>query len=263
MDYTGKVVWITGASSGIGESLAYAISSRGSRLVLSSRDEQRLEEVKTRCSNPEKHLVLPMDLADGGSLRDKCLQVLSRFGRIDVLVNNGGVSQRSLALQTGIEVDRRIMETNFFGTIILTKTVLPSMIEEKSGHIVVISSVAGKIGTPLRSSYSASKHALHGFFDSLRAETWKQGIYITIVCPGFIRTNISVNALTGNGSPQGTMDEAQACGMPPDECAAKIIRAMEKKKAEVYVGGREIMAIYLKRYVPGIFNMIIRKAKVT
>ena len=155
------------------------------------------------------------------------------------------------------------METNFFGTIALTKAVLPSMLEKKSGHIVVISSVAGKLGTPLRSSYSASKHALHGFFDSLRAETWKQGIHVTIVCPGFIRTNISINALTANGTPQGTMDEAQKYGMTPQDCAEKIIRAREKNRAEVYIGGKEILGIYLKRFVPGIFDMIIKRAKVT
>jgi dehydrogenase/reductase SDR family protein 7B len=263
MEYTDKVVWITGASSGIGEALSHVYSTKGAQLVLSARNEARLNEVRNRCNNPEKHLVLPLDLADGDSLPGKCSEVMNRFGRIDILVNNSGVSQRSLVAQTGTEVDRRIMETNFFGTISLTKAVLPSMLEKKCGHIVVISSVAGKLGTPLRSSYSASKHALHGFFDSLRAETWKQGVHITIVCPGFIRTNISINALTADGTPQGTMDEAQACGMSPQDCAEKIVRAVEKKRAEVYIGGKEILGIYLKRFVPGIFDLIIKRAKVT
>ena len=263
MDYTGKIVWITGASSGIGEALAYTFSNKGAKLILSARNEERLREVQKRCINPEKHLVLPLDLLDADSLPEKCYKVLNRFGHLDILVNNSGVSQRCLVAQTGIETDRRIMETNFFGTIALTKAVLPSMLEKRSGHIVVISSVAGKLGTPLRSSYSASKHALHGFFDSLRAETWKQGIRVTIVCPGFIRTNISINALTGDGTPQGTMDDAQACGMLPQQCAQKILRSIEKNKAEVYIGGKEILGIYLKRFVPGILNMIIKKAKVT
>jgi dehydrogenase/reductase SDR family protein 7B len=263
MNYTDKVVWITGASSGIGEALACAFSNKGAHLILSARNEAKLKEVRQACLHPDKHLVVPLDLSDTDSLQGTCSDVLNRFGKIDILVNNSGVSQRCLVAQTGIEIDRRIMETNFFGTIALTKAVLPSMIEKKSGHIVVISSVAGKLGTPLRSSYSASKHALHGFFDSLRAETWKQGIHVTIVCPGFIRTNISINALTANGSPQGTMDEAQACGMLPQDCAEKIIRAVEKNSAEVYIGGKEILGIYLKRFVPGIFDLIIRRAKVT
>ena len=263
MEYTDKVVWITGASSGIGKALAYAFSNRGAQLILSSRNEAKLNEVQKTCLHPDKHLVVPLDLTDTDSLQAKCTDVLNRFGKIDILVNNSGVSQRSLVAQTGIEIDRRIMETNFFGTIALTKAVLPSMLEKKSGHIVVISSVAGKLGTPLRSSYSASKHALHGFFDSLRAETWKQGIQVTIVCPGFIRTNIAINALTANGTPQGTMDEAQKCGMTPQDCAEKIIRAIEKNRAEVYIGGKEILGIYLKRFVPGIFDMIIKRAKVT
>jgi len=263
MDYTDKVVWITGASSGIGEALAGAFSNKGARLILSARNEARLNEVRQTCLQPDKHLVVPLDLTDTDSLQATCTEVLNRFGKIDILVNNSGVSQRSLAAQTGMDVDRRIMETNFFGTIALTKAVLPSMLEKKSGHIVVISSVAGKLGTPLRSSYSASKHALHGFFDSLRAETWKQGIHVTIVCPGFIRTNISINALTANGAPQGTMDDAQASGMSAEKCAEKIIRGIEKHRAEVYIGGKEILGIYLKRFVPGIFDLIIKRAKVT
>ncbi len=263
MDFTGKVVWITGASSGIGEALAHAFSSRGASLVLSARNEARLREVAQGCRNPGEHLVLPLDLLQNDSFEGPCHSVLERYGRIDILVNNSGISQRSLVAQTGLDVDRKIMETNFFGTIALTKAVLPSMLERSSGHIVVITSVAGKLGTPLRSSYAASKHALHGFFDSLRAETWNQGIHVTLVCPGFIRTNISINALTCDGSPQGTMDDAQACGMTPRECADKIVEAVGKNRDEVYIGGKEILGIYLKRFVPGLLNRIMRKAKVT
>ncbi|MBN2298370.1 MAG: SDR family oxidoreductase [Deltaproteobacteria bacterium] len=263
MDYTGKVVWITGASSGIGEALAYEFSRKGAQLVLSARNESRLAEVRNACLNPEGHLVIPLDLNHADSYRHACAEVLSRLGKVDILVNNSGVSQRSLAAETGMDVDRAIMETNFFGTIGITKAILPSMIERKTGHFVVITSVAGKLGTPLRSTYSASKHALHGFFDSLRAETWKQGIRVTMVCPGFIRTNISINALTGNGTPQGTMDNAQACGMPAFICAEKIVRAVEKNKAEVYIGGKEVLGIYIKRFLPGLFNIIIKRAKVT
>lgn len=263
MENTGCVVWITGASSGIGEALAYAYSRRGARLILSSRNEAKLREVQNRCANPRDHLVVPLDLRDAPLMEGTCREVLRQTGRVDILVNNGGVSQRSLVAQTPLEVDRRIMETNFFGTVSLTKALLPSMIERRSGHIVVISSLVGKFGTPLRSSYSASKHALHGFFDSLRAEVWEKGIRVTIVCPGFIRTNISVNALTKDGSPQGTMDEAQASGMSSDACAEKIIRGVIREKSEVYVGGKELMGVFIKRFAPGLFNRIIRKARVT
>jgi len=263
MDYAGKVIWITGASSGIGEALAHEFSSKGAQLVLSARNESKLEEVQNTCPNPAAHMVLPLDLNEADALKDTSTTVLNRFGKVDILVNNSGVSQRSIAAQTGMDVDRAIMETNFFGTIGLTKALLPSMINRKSGHIVVISSVAGKLGTPLRSSYCASKHALHGFFDSLRAEAWRQGIRVTLVCPGFIRTNISINALTESGTPQGTMDNAQANGMPAHVCAKKIVKAVEKNKSEVYIGGKEILGIYLKRFIPGLFNIIIKRAKVT
>ncbi|MRR14285.1 SDR family NAD(P)-dependent oxidoreductase, partial [archaeon] len=240
-----------------------AYSRKGARMILSSRNEDRLEEVREQCTNPHDHIVLPLDLTDTRSLQGKYSEAINWAGHIDVLFNNGGVSQRSLALETPLEIDRRIMETNFFGTVALTKTVLPGMVAGKSGHIVVVSSLVGKFGTPLRSSYSASKHALHGFFDSLRAEVWRDGISVTIVCPGFIRTSISINALTCTGMPQGTMDEAQACGMASHTCALRIIEAVEKKKPEVYIGGKELLGVYMKRYVPALFNRIIRKTKVT
>ena len=190
-------------------------------------------------------------------------QVLARCGAVDVLVHNGGVSQRSLARDTSPEVDRRLMETNFLGPVALTKALLPSMLARRSGHVVVVSSLVGKIGTPLRSGYSASKHALHGFFDSLRAEVWREGIRVTIACPGFIRTEVSVNALTGDGSPQGTMDEAQAHGMAPADCAEAIVRAVERGKDEMLIGEKERWAVHLARFLPGLFHRLIRTAKVT
>jgi len=165
-------------------------------------------------------------------------------------------------VDTRLEVDRRIMEVNFFGAVTLTKLILPSMLSRKSGHIVVISSVMGKLGTPYRTAYAASKHALHGFFDSLRAELWDQGIRVTMVCPGFVRTNISINALKGDGSTFGSIDAAQAAGMGPEDCAEKIVRAIEAERNEVYMGGKEILGVYLQRFVPDLFEKIIRKVKV-
>jgi short-subunit dehydrogenase len=263
MSWDGKVVWITGASSGIGEALAHAWAARGARLILSARNEARLAEVRATLPGPDTHLVLPLDLTDEATLGPAVAAALAGASAIDVLVHNGGVSQRSLARDTGVEVDRRIFETNFFGALALTKAVLPSMLARKAGHFVVISSLVGKFGTPLRSGYSASKHALHGFFDSLRAETWRDGIRVTLVCPGFIRTALPLNALTGDGSPQGTMDRAQERGMAPEVCAERIVRAVEQGGDEVLVGGRERFAVYLKRFAPGLFNRVIRKARVT
>ena len=187
---------------------------------------------------------------------------IEKCGPIDILIHNGGISQRSLVVDTRLEVDRRIMEVNFFGAIALTKLALPSMLSRQSGHIVVISSVMGKFGTPFRSSYAASKHALHGFFESLRAELWEQGIRVTMICPGFVRTNISINALKGDGSTFGSMDAAQASGMDPEVCAEKILRAIEAERNEVYMGGKEKLGDYLQRFVPDLFALIIRKAKV-
>lgn len=263
MSFNGAVVWITGASSGIGEALAYAFASRGARLVLSARNVQRVSEVRSRCASPERHVVLPLDLERSEDFASLARKVIMDCGRIDVLINNGGISQRSLAADTGLETVRRIMETDFFGAVALTKAVLPSMLDRRSGHIVVISSLMGKFSTPLRSGYAAAKHALHGYFNSLRAEVRDRGIRVTIVCPGFIRTSISVNALCADGSCHGLMDDAQAAGMPADVCAEKIIRAMEKGRDEVLIGGKELLGVYLNRFVPGLFNRIIARTKVT
>lgn len=263
MYFEGKVIWITGASSGIGEALAVALSKKGAKLILSARNGQKLEHVRSGCTSPEVHEVLPLDLAKADELAEKAKMAIAYYGRIDMLINNGGVSQRSLALDTSLEVDRSLMDVNYFGPVALTKAVLPGMIERKQGHIVVISSLTGKFGTPLRSGYAASKHALHGFFDALRAEIWKQRVFITLVCPGYIRTSISVNAMTGDGSAQGTMDKGQENGMLPEVCATKILKAMEDGKEEVLIGGMEKLGVYLKRFLPKAFSRMIRDASVT
>lgn len=258
MSFSGKTIWITGATSGIGEALAYAFAEAGAHLILSARREDKLHAVKAACAHAKWHRVVPLDLSEPAGLADMAGAVLQN-GPVDILINNGGISQRGRVAETELAVDRRIMEVNFFGTVALTKAVLPSMLARGSGHIVVISSVAGKLGAPQRSAYSASKHALHGFFDVLRAEVHDAGLRVTIVCPGYIRTNISKNALTADGSRHGTMDQNQAEGMPPEACARRILQAIEKEKAEVYFGGKEIAGIYLKRFFPGILNRILRK----
>ena len=192
-----KVVWITGASSGIGQALAFAMAKEGAKLVLSSRRDQELKKVAKKCASDV--LILPLDLSNSSNFKDLTQQVLEHFGSIDVLINNGGISQRSEAAQTSLEVDRKLMEVNYFGATALTKAVLPIMQQQKSGHLVAISSLSGKFGFFLRSAYSASKFALVGFYESLRLEEEKNNIKVSLVFPGFVQTNISQNALSGDG----------------------------------------------------------------
>ena len=254
MRFTGKTVWITGASSGIGEALAVAFSREGARVVLSARNAAELERVRRDCTQPERHVVLPLDLTDMNAIADAAKQA----GEIDILVHSGGVSQRSFAAETDLATDRAIMELNYFGTIALTKAVLPSMLARGTGQIVPISSVIGYVGIPTRSAYAASKHALHGFFEALRAETANRGLTITMVVPGYVRTKVSENALRGDGTKHGQLDETHAKAMRPERAAAKILDAIAAKKAEVRVGGKEIWAVLLRRFVPSLLRRALR-----
>ena len=264
MSLSNKVIWVTGASSGIGKALAIALSTKNVKLVLSSRNIEALESVKNLCKEPKNVHIIPLDLEDFNSLKEKANLAINAFGHVDILVNNGGVSQRSLAHETQIAVDKRIMDINYIGTVALTKAILPHFIANKKGHFVVTTSIVGKIGTPLRSSYAASKHALHGFFDSLRTENHKNNIVVSLICPGFIKTNVSKNALTGNGTALGKMDVATGKGMSAERCATLIIKAIEKQKAEVYIAGaKEKMGVYVKRFFPKLFAVLIRKLSVT
>ena len=253
-----KVVWITGASSGIGEELAYALAREGSFLILSARNKEKLEQVKAKCLEyTPKCWVYPVDLSANQHWDALVKTVLAQVGHIDVLINNAGRSQRSLAKETPIEIDRNIMELNFFSVVALTKLVLPQMLENGSGHVVVISSIAGKLGFPMRTAYSASKHALQGYFESLRAELTNDNIKITIVSPGRIKTNISVNALIKDGSTYNRMDEGQANGMSPACCAAKIVTAIKKERKELLVGKTEILMVYIRRFLPSLYHKLV------
>lgn len=258
-----KIIWITGASSGIGRALAIQLAKLGAKLVLSARNESELMILKSELVNSERHLVLAFDLGVPNDMHDYVQTVLNNFQRIDFLYNCGGISQRGEAIHTTMEVDRKIMEVNYFGTIALSKAVLQKMRSQQSGHIVVISSIAGKFGFFQRSAYSASKHALHGFFESLYLEEKKNNIKVTIACPGKIKTNISLNALSAKGDKHGQMDENQNNGMSAEECASQIINAVKRNKLEVYIGKKEIWAVYIKRLFPKLFWRIIEKQKST
>jgi short-subunit dehydrogenase len=260
MNFQNKVVWITGASSGIGEALALAFAREGANLVLSARRIEELERVRQQCGlNTQRCLVLPFDLMDTTHCDALCQQIIMHFGRIDILINNGGISQRSLAKDAPLKIDRQIMEVNFFSYVALTKSVLPIMLRQKSGYVVVMSSIAGKFGFWYRATYSASKHALHGFYESLRLEVENEGVRVLIVCPGKIRTDISVHALKADGSEHQVMDKSHEEGMPAERCAQEILTAMRKSKEEILIGGREIKAVWIKRFFPRLFSRIIRK----
>lgn len=260
MDFKDKVIWITGASSGIGEALALAFAKKGARLILSARREQELKRVAKQTALPELDLmILPLDLSDSRMASAWAAQVMNKFGRIDLLINNGGFSQRSAAAATDEQVERQLMEVNYFSAVALSKAVLPYMLRQKSGHLIVLSSIAGKFGFYLRSSYSAAKHALHGYFESLRLETEKQGIKTLIVCPGKVKTEISLHAKQGDGASHNKMDESHVNAMSAEECAIQIIKAIEQEKEEVLIGGKELMAVSMKRFFPRLFARIIRK----
>jgi NADP-dependent 3-hydroxy acid dehydrogenase YdfG len=265
--FENQVIWITGASSGIGEALARALSADDVRLVLSARRETELERVKSACVDrglPAANvLALPLDVTDWGAMPGALQMVLDRFGRVDLLINNAGISQRSYCIDTDMAVYRRILEVDVLGQIALTKAVLPQMYKQGRGHIAIMASVAGKIGVAQRTGYCAAKHAVMGFFDALRAESVHHGVRVTTITPGFIRTNVSVNALKGDGSTFDTMDSDIAGGMDVDRCSAVILDGFRKGTPEIAVGeGPEMKALWLKRFFPKlIFNKVAAMAR--
>ncbi len=252
-----QTVWITGASSGIGEALALRFAKEGASLVLSARRKDELERVAGRCRDiglpADQVLVLPLDVTDWASLPVAVQAVLDAFDVIDLLVNNAGVSQRSLCQDTDMAVYQKLMDVDVMGQIALTKAVLPHMLERGSGHLAVTASVAGKVGVSERTGYCAAKHAVMGFFDALRAEVEGQGIDVSTIVPGFIRTNISRNALAGDGSAFGKLDDNIAGGMDVTECAEVVFKGLNAKKREIPVGkGKEMAALWIKRVSPEV-----------
>jgi short-subunit dehydrogenase len=252
------VVWITGASSGIGEALAYRYARAGATLVLSSRRETELQRVAAACGEVPIHIV-PLDLSRPDTMADPAARTIAGAGGIDVMVHCGGIGQRATAIDTAYAVDDLMMRTNYLGPVALTKALLPHMIARRRGHFVVVTSVLGRVGMPTRSAYCASKFALDGFFRALRLEVAPAGIDVTIVMPGFIRTSIAHNAMTGDGRPAQTEDPDIVKGMSPEACADRIFAAASARRRDVYVGGvKERAALLANRWAPRLLESILQ-----
>lgn len=260
MNPKNKTAWITGASSGIGQALAVEMARHGANVVVSARRLERLNETAAMCRKfGAKVVILPFDLAETASLADVAGEAEVRMGPIDILVNVGGVGMRGLALDTDLTVARKIMDVDFWGAVELTRAVMPGMVKRGSGQIVALSGVLGKFGAPRRSFYSAAKHAMHGWFESLREETLGQGVEITMLVPGWVKTEISEKALEANGNSHGNMDSGQQNGITPEECAKRAMPAIIEGRDEQLIGGIECGGVYLNRIWPGLFKKMLRK----
>ncbi|KAG8432856.1 hypothetical protein GDO86_017204 [Hymenochirus boettgeri] len=265
-DYVrGAVVVITGATSGLGKECAKVFYAVGAHLVLCGRSKEKLEELveeltqmQLKTTQPHKPHIVIFDLSDVEAVKLAAKEILQLTGRVDILINNAGISYRGTILDTKISVDKMIMDTNYFGPVALTKALIPSMIKKRRGHVVVISSVQGKISIPFRSAYSASKHATQAFFDCLRAEMASYEIEVTVISPGYIKTNLSLNAVTGDGSNYGVMDKNTAEGRMPEEVAQTILQSVNEKRKDVLVAGLlPTLAVYLRTLTPTIFFSIM------
>ena len=259
-----KTIWITGASSGIGEASAYQFAKEKANLILTATREDKLNEVQQKCINlGAKCKVLPYDLSDLENIDELTNKAIAAFGNIDVAFLNAGISQRSKTLETSFTVDEKIMAVNFFAPVKITKHLLPKMTKNGGGTIAVTSSISGKFGFPLRSAYASSKFAVYGFFETVHAEYYNDNIRVVMVCPGRIKTNISYNALEADGTKHAKMDSGQQEGMSAEKAAIKIVRAINKRKPEVLVGGKELIMVYIKRFCPNLTRKLVRKVSAT
>lgn len=262
--FVNQIVWITGASSGIGEACAYLFAEEGASLILTGRSNDALNKVGKKCvALGATCKTLSYNLSNLDQIHALVDEAFACFGSIDVIFNNAGISQRALAGDTMFSVDRLIMDVNYFAPVLISKHALPKLIEQGGGTIAVTTSISGKFGFPLRSAYSASKHALYGFFETLHAEYFDKNIRVVFVCPGRVRTNISFNALKNDGQQYALLDDGQASGISAEKAAQKIVNAIHKRKPEVLVGAKELLMVYIKRFFPGLTRKLIRKIKPT
>ena len=257
-----KVIWITGASSGIGKELAIQLSKLGAVLVLTARRENELEKVKQLCGNSEVHL-FPYDLENLENIPELYSSVIKAVNGIDILINNAGISAWSSVNETDLEVYKRVMNLDYFSVVSLTKSVLPDMIKKKSGQIVTNTSLMGKFSSKKRSVYASAKHALHGFIDALRAEVYEHNIKVNTVAPGYVNTEVGIKALVENGTSYGKNDRGHdSKGMLVEKAATIIINAIQKNKREVLViptFSILMFASLLSRFLPGLGGVGARK----
>lgn len=259
----GQVVWITGASSGLGKALAKECALQGAQVVLTARRLDELENVRVTLMHPERHISVAADITSESQVRHAYEQVLAQKSRIDLLINNAGLSQRALIADTTMQTERAIMEVDYFSQVFLTKLVLPTFLTQKSGRIAFVSSVAGLLGTQYRASYSAAKAAIHMWANSLRAEVAQNGVNVSVIFPGFVRTNVSFNALDGEGKPQGHQDEAIENGLDAEDFAQQTVAALMKGEEYIVIGGRkEKLGVLVSRLSPTTLYKMIRKMKV-
>lgn len=256
-------VWITGASSGIGEACAYRWAAQGARLILTSSSRERLDPVAARCreAGAPEVCILPCDLGDPAAVEGLAEKAWDAFQGLDTVYLNAGISQRTTVEDTSMEMVRKMMEINYFAPVAIAKALLPRMLERGGGHIAVTTSIAGRFGFPLRCGYSSSKFALYGFFETLQAEYADQGIQVTLVCPGRVKTNISFYALDKGGERHGKLDPGQAGGLSAEKAARKIVRAISKGRREVLVGRGELVMVWIKRFFPGLCARLARRIK--
>ena len=256
-NFKDKYIWITGASSGIGASLAKQLNEQGAFVIISARRLGKLQDLASQCAYPDKVIQLPLDLTDHMSI-NKAAGEVKTLGQLDLLIHNAGIAQKGIVAENTMEVDRTIMETNYFGTVALTKEILPLFVKQGYGWFGVVTSFAGVMGVPGRSAYAASKHALHGFFESLKAEHMKCRLKVSFIIPGFINTNITVKGLQGNGQPLGRLEKSHRLGMTAAQCADGIIKKLMKRSNRIVVGKVEVMILRIRRLSPALSAYIIK-----
>lgn len=259
LPFIDKVVWITGASSGIGEAMSYRFSELGARLILSSRNKEKLDKVNSNLPRGAgSAVVIPVDLEHLDHLNEITDKAWLVYGHIDIFVSNAGVGVRAFVSETDFDIDRKVMNVNYFAPVVITKRLLPKFLEQGHGRFVVISSLSAKYGVPKLAPYSASKHALEGFFESLRTETFEQNIDINIVVPGIIKTRIMINAETGDGGKYGKMGKTYDHAYSAERAAIDIVEAVRRNKESVFVGGTEGITLLINRFSPWLMRRFIR-----
>lgn len=262
--FKNKLCWITGASSGIGKELALQLAKEKAKLILSSNQPKEIEEVRDECLKYTDFCkTVVFDLSNPTEVEQAANKIILDCGPVFLLINNGGISQRSVIVETSIELHRKIMEIDFFSYLIITKAALQGMISQGEGYIAATSSISGKFGFPLRSAYAAAKHAIQGFFETLRIEMLPHNVAVTIAYPGRVKTNISLGAIKADGQPHGVMDKGQAGGISAEKCARRYLKAIKKRKPEVLIGSIELLPVYIKRFFPRLFFKIISQIQST